>query len=40
VAKDIKLAEMLIARQAVVEPALLADPATGLKGLLRAPAAA
>ena len=40
VAKDIKLAEMLIARQAVLEPALLADPATGLKGLLRAPAAA
>jgi 3-phenylpropionate/trans-cinnamate dioxygenase ferredoxin reductase subunit len=40
VAKDIKLAEMLIARQAVVDPALLADPATGLKVLLRAPVAA
>ena len=40
VAKDIKLAEMLIARRAVVEPGVLADPAAGLKGLLRAPAAA
>jgi 3-phenylpropionate/trans-cinnamate dioxygenase ferredoxin reductase subunit len=40
VAKDIKLAEMLIARRAIVEPGVLADPAAGLKGLLRAPAAA
>ena len=40
VAKDIKLAEMLIARQSVVDPAVLATPAVGLKSLLRAPAAA
>jgi 3-phenylpropionate/trans-cinnamate dioxygenase ferredoxin reductase subunit len=39
VAKDIKLAEMLIARRAVVDPAVLADPAAGLKAVLRTPAA-
>jgi 3-phenylpropionate/trans-cinnamate dioxygenase ferredoxin reductase component len=40
VAKDIKLAEMLIARCAVVDPVQLADPGAGLKALLRAPATA
>lgn len=40
VAKDVKLAEMLVARGAAPATADLADPAVGLKGLLRAPAAA
>jgi 3-phenylpropionate/trans-cinnamate dioxygenase ferredoxin reductase subunit len=35
VAKDIKLAELLIARRAAPDPALLADPAISLKTLLR-----
>jgi 3-phenylpropionate/trans-cinnamate dioxygenase ferredoxin reductase component len=35
VAKDIRLAEMLIARRAAPDPAALADPAVGLKTLLR-----
>ena len=35
VAKDIKLAELLIARRASPDPALLADPAVPLKSLLR-----
>jgi 3-phenylpropionate/trans-cinnamate dioxygenase ferredoxin reductase subunit len=35
VAKDIRLAEMLIARRAVPDPATLADPAVPLKTLLR-----
>ncbi|MGI5192930.1 NAD(P)/FAD-dependent oxidoreductase [Streptomyces sp. CA-288835] len=35
VAKDIRLAEMLIARRAVPDPAALADPAVPLKSLLR-----
>ena len=37
VAKDIKLAEMLIARRAVPDPAVLADPGVPLKSVLRAP---
>jgi 3-phenylpropionate/trans-cinnamate dioxygenase ferredoxin reductase component len=36
VAKDIRLAEMLIATQAAPEPTALADPAVQLKALLRA----
>jgi 3-phenylpropionate/trans-cinnamate dioxygenase ferredoxin reductase subunit len=40
VAKDIKLAEMLIARRAVPDPAALADPAIALKALLRSPVSA
>jgi 3-phenylpropionate/trans-cinnamate dioxygenase ferredoxin reductase component len=35
VAKDIRLAEMLIARRAAPDPAALADPAVALKTLLR-----
>jgi 3-phenylpropionate/trans-cinnamate dioxygenase ferredoxin reductase component len=35
VAKDIRLAEMLIARRSVPDPAALADPAVALKTLLR-----
>jgi 3-phenylpropionate/trans-cinnamate dioxygenase ferredoxin reductase subunit len=35
VAKDIKLAELLIARRAAPDPALLADPAVSLKAMLR-----
>ena len=34
VAKDIRLAEMLIARRAAPDPAALADPAMNLKKLL------
>ena len=40
VARDIRLAEMLIARRAAPDPATLADPAVGLKSLLRSPAVA
>ncbi|MGC8468443.1 MAG: NAD(P)/FAD-dependent oxidoreductase [Acetobacteraceae bacterium] len=36
VARDIRLAEMMIAARAVPDPDRLADPATGLKKLLRA----
>jgi 3-phenylpropionate/trans-cinnamate dioxygenase ferredoxin reductase subunit len=36
VAKDVRLAEMLIAAQAAPDPAALADPAVQLKALLRA----
>lgn len=36
VARDIRLAEMLIAREAHPDPAVLADPASKLKSLLRA----
>jgi len=39
VAKDIKLAEMLIARRAAPDPAALADPGVGLKSVLRSPVA-
>jgi 3-phenylpropionate/trans-cinnamate dioxygenase ferredoxin reductase subunit len=39
VAKDIKLAEMLIARRAVPDPAALADPGVALKSVLRSPVA-
>ena len=35
VAKDMKLAEMLIARRAIPDPKLLADPAVALKSMLR-----
>ena len=34
VARDIRVAEMLVGRRAVVDPALLADPGVKLKGLL------
>ncbi|GAB3561972.1 FAD-dependent oxidoreductase [Amycolatopsis endophytica] len=37
VARDIRLAELLIARRAAPPPAVLADPRAGLKSLLRAP---
>jgi 3-phenylpropionate/trans-cinnamate dioxygenase ferredoxin reductase subunit len=37
VAKDIRLAQMLIARRTVPNPAALADPAVPLKSLLRSP---
>jgi 3-phenylpropionate/trans-cinnamate dioxygenase ferredoxin reductase subunit len=40
VARDIRLAEMLIDRGLGPEPALLADPATNLKSLLKQPQAA
>jgi 3-phenylpropionate/trans-cinnamate dioxygenase ferredoxin reductase subunit len=40
VAKDVRLAEMLIARRAVPDPAALADPAVPLKSLLRSPVSA
>lgn len=40
VARDIKLAEMLIASAAPVDPAALADPAVSLKALLRSSRAA
>jgi 3-phenylpropionate/trans-cinnamate dioxygenase ferredoxin reductase subunit len=40
VARDIKVAEMLIARRAAPDPAALADAAVGLKTLLRAPVGA
>jgi len=36
IARDLKLAEMLIARRAMPDPKLLASPATKLKGLLAA----
>jgi 3-phenylpropionate/trans-cinnamate dioxygenase ferredoxin reductase component len=39
VAKDIKLAEMLIARRAIPEAAALADPGVALKSMLRSPVA-
>jgi len=39
VARDIKLAEMLIARRAVPDPAVLADPGVALKSVLRSPVA-
>lgn len=39
VARDIRLAEMLIARRAALDPALLADPGVGLKSVLRSPVA-
>ncbi len=39
-ARDIKLAEMLIARRAAPDPAALADPGVPLKSLLRVPAVA
>ena len=37
VARDIKLAELLIARRAAPEPAALADPGVPLKSVLRSP---
>jgi 3-phenylpropionate/trans-cinnamate dioxygenase ferredoxin reductase subunit len=37
VARDIKLAEMLIARRAEPDPAALADAAVALKSVLRSP---
>jgi 3-phenylpropionate/trans-cinnamate dioxygenase ferredoxin reductase subunit len=37
VARDIRLAEMLIARSAAPDPAALADPAVALKSVLRSP---
>jgi 3-phenylpropionate/trans-cinnamate dioxygenase ferredoxin reductase subunit len=40
VARDIRLAEMLIARRAAPDRAALADPAVALKSLLRAPVGA
>jgi 3-phenylpropionate/trans-cinnamate dioxygenase ferredoxin reductase component len=39
VAKDIKLAEMLISRRATPDPAALADPGVALKSVLRSPVA-
>jgi 3-phenylpropionate/trans-cinnamate dioxygenase ferredoxin reductase component len=39
VARDIRLAEMLIAHRAAPDPAALADPAVTLKSVLRAPVA-
>ena len=39
VARDIKLAEMLIARRAAPDPAVLADPGVTLKSVLRSPVA-
>ena len=39
VARDIKLAEMLIARRAAPAPAALADPGVTLKSVLRSPVA-
>ena len=39
VARDIKLAEMLIARRAAPDPAALADPGVTLKSVLRSPVA-
>jgi NADPH-dependent 2,4-dienoyl-CoA reductase/sulfur reductase-like enzyme len=39
VARDIRLAEMLIARRAAPDPAALADPGVGLKSVLRSPVA-
>lgn len=38
VARDVRLAEMLIAAQAAPDPATLADPGVTRKSLLRAPA--
>ena len=38
-ARDIKLAEMLIARRAAPDPAALADPGVTLKSVLRSPVA-
>jgi 3-phenylpropionate/trans-cinnamate dioxygenase ferredoxin reductase subunit len=37
VARDIRLAEMLIARRAAPDPAALADPGVPLKSVLRSP---
>jgi 3-phenylpropionate/trans-cinnamate dioxygenase ferredoxin reductase component len=37
VARDIKLADMLIARRAAPDPAALANPGVPLKSVLRAP---
>jgi len=39
VARDIRLAEMLIARRAAPDAAALADPAVALKSVLRSPVA-
>jgi 3-phenylpropionate/trans-cinnamate dioxygenase ferredoxin reductase subunit len=39
VARDIRLAEMLIARGATPDPAVLADPGAALKSVLRSPVA-
>ena len=39
VARDIKLAEMLIARRAAPDHAALADPGVALKSVLRSPVA-
>lgn len=39
VARDIRLAEMLIARRAAPDPAVLADPGAALKSVLRSPVA-
>jgi 3-phenylpropionate/trans-cinnamate dioxygenase ferredoxin reductase subunit len=39
VARDIRLAEMLIARRATPDPAVLADPGAALKSVLRSPVA-
>ena len=39
VARDIKLTEMLIARRAAPDPAVLADPGVALKSVLRSPVA-
>ena len=38
-ARDIRLAEMLIARRAAPDPAVLADPGVALKSVLRSPVA-
>ena len=38
-ARDIRLAEMLIARRAAPDPAALADPGVALKSVLRSPVA-
>ena len=37
--EGIRLAEMLIARRATPDPAVLADPGVGLKSVLRSPVA-
>ena len=39
VARDIKLAELLIARRTAPDPAALADPGVALKSVLRSPVA-
>ncbi len=39
VARDIKLAELLIARRTAPDPAALADPGVALRSVLRSPVA-